>query len=190
MGTPCSMTLRWAASRGDGVAAVAADGEVGADFDGAVGSVGADAGDAAGVGSAAASRPVASQPMRRVKVGIARGFFGEEVEEVPLRHEGDEFCDGGKVGEVGHVEALAADDGGEAGDLGVGELEKAVEEAEFVEELEGGGMDGVAAEVAEEVGVLFEDGDGDAGAGEQVAEHHACRTSADDAAGGLMRKLS
>jgi hypothetical protein len=38
-----------------------------------------------------------------------------------------------------------------------------------VEEFEGGGMDGVAAEVAKEVGVLFEDGDRDAGAGEEEA---------------------
>ncbi len=45
-------------------------------------------------------------------------------------------------------------------------------------------MDGVAAEVAEEVGVLFEDGDGDAGAGEEEAEHDAGRASADDADGG------
>ena len=66
------------------------------------------------------------------------------------------------------------------------ELEEAVEQAELVEELEGGGMDGVAAEVAEEVGVLFEHGDGDAGAGEEIAEHDAGRASANDAAGGVL----
>ena len=54
-----------------------------------------------------------------------------------------------------------------------------------MEELEGGGVDGVAAEVAEEVGVLFEDGDVDAGAGEEEAEHDAGGAAADDAAGGL-----
>jgi hypothetical protein len=77
------------------------------------------------------------------------------------------------VGEVGHEELAAADGGGEAGDVGVREREEAVEEAELVEELESGGVDGVAAEVAEEVGMLFEDGDGDAGAGEEVAEQDA-----------------
>ena len=79
---------------------------------------------------------------------------------------------------------LAADVGGELADLRVGELEEAFEEAEFVEDFEGGGVDGVAAEVAEEVLVLFEDGDVDAGAGEQEAEHHAGGASADDAEGG------
>ena len=46
-------------------------------------------------------------------------------------------------------------------------------------------MDGVAAEVAEEVGVFFEDDDVDAGAGEEEAEHHAGGAAADDAAGGV-----
>ena len=64
------------------------------------------------------------------------------------------------------------------------EGEEFFEEAELVEELEGGGMDGVAAEVAEEVCVLFEDGDVDALAGEEEAEHDAGGASADDAAGG------
>ena len=86
-----------------------------------------------------------------------------------MRHEGDEFCLRGEVREVGDGELLAADVGGEFVDLGVGEGEEFVEEVELVEEFEGGGMDGVAAEVAKEVGVLFEDGDRDAGAGEEEA---------------------
>ena len=48
-------------------------------------------------------------------------------------------------------------------------------------------MDGVPAEVAEKVCVFLEDGDGDALAGEEIAEHDACRASADDAAGGGKR---
>ena len=47
-------------------------------------------------------------------------------------------------------------------------------------------MDGVAAEVTEEILVLFEDGDVDALAGEEEGEHHAGWASADDAAGGLV----
>jgi hypothetical protein len=91
---------------------------------------------------------------------------------------------GGEVGEVGHDHALAADDGGEASDLRVRECEEFFKEAELVEEFEGGGVDGVAAEVAKEVFVFFEDGDGDTGSGEEEAEHDAGWASADDAAGG------
>ena len=45
-------------------------------------------------------------------------------------------------------------------------------------------MDGVAAEVAEEVFVFFEDSDGDTVAGQQETEHDTGGASADDAAGG------
>ena len=43
-------------------------------------------------------------------------------------------------------------------------------------------MDRVAAEVAQEVGVLLQHDDVDAGAREQEAEHHAGRPAAGDAA--------
>ena len=43
-------------------------------------------------------------------------------------------------------------------------------------------MDGVAAEIAQEIGVLLQHDDVDAGAREQKAEHHAGRPAADDAA--------
>ncbi len=56
-----------------------------------------------------------------------------------------------------------------------------------MEELEGGGVNGVAAEVAEEVYVFFEDGDFDAGTGEEEAEHDSGGAAADDAAGGVDR---
>jgi len=45
-------------------------------------------------------------------------------------------------------------------------------------------MNGVAAKVAEEVHVFFEDSDGDALASKEETEHDAGGTSADDAAGG------
>jgi hypothetical protein len=48
-------------------------------------------------------------------------------------------------------------------------------------ELEGGGVDGVAAEIAQEVFVFFEDDDVDAGAGEEQAEHYASGAAAGDA---------
>ena len=43
-------------------------------------------------------------------------------------------------------------------------------------------MDGVAAEVPEEVGVLLENQHVDAGARQEQAEHHPGRPAADDAA--------
>ena len=67
------------------------------------------------------------------------------------------------------------------------QLEEFFEKAKLVEKLERGGVDCVAAEVAEEVCVFFQDRDGDALTGEKKAEHHACGAAADDAAGGGER---
>ncbi len=91
------------------------------------------------------------------------------------------------MGEIGYGEAFAAYDSGERRDLGVRDGEELLEEAELVEEIERGGVDGVAAEVAEEVFVFFEDCNLDAGAGEEEAQHDARGSSADDAAGGGER---
>ena len=48
-------------------------------------------------------------------------------------------------------------------------------------------MHGVAAEIAEEIRVLFQHRDIDAGASEEKAEHHAGRAAAGDGAGGCER---
>ncbi len=135
---------------GGGVAAVAADDEVGADLVRAFGGLGDDAGDAVGgsVVDEAGGLPAHAEG----EVGELCGFGGEEVEEVPLRHEGDELGDGGEVARSrrwGRSGRRCWRRGGRSAEWG---MEEAVEEAELVEELEGGGVDGVAAEVAEEVG--------------------------------------
>ena len=50
-----------------------------------------------------------------------------------------------------------------------------VEEPQFLHDVQGRGMDRVAAEVAQEIGVLFHDNDIDAGARQQKPEHHPRR---------------
>ena len=91
---------------GGGVAAVAAYDEGGVDFGGAGGGVGADADDAVvGVFDEAGDFVLHEE----VEVGELCGLGGEEVEEVPLGHEGDELFVGGEMGEVGDGEGFAAD---------------------------------------------------------------------------------
>jgi len=170
-----------------GVAAIAGDGKGGANLDGAVGGFRAGADDAALLIRQEADGIVLHEEMEAGELG---GLCGEEVEEVPLRHDGDELAMRGDAVELRDGEGLASDDHGEGGYLLMALDEKLVEKAELVHQLEGGGMDGVAAEVAEEVGVFLEDGDVDAGAREEEAEHHAGGASADDAAGsGDLRGL-
>ena len=86
------------------------------------------------------------------------------------------------MGEIGHHHPLVADLAGEPLDLLVRQLEKLVEQAELVHQLERRGMHGVAAEIAKEVLVLFQHHDVHAGARQQKAEHHAGRSAAGDAA--------
>ena len=52
-----------------------------------------------------------------------------------------------------------------------GKREEGVEQAELADDLEGGRVDGVAAEIAQEIGMLLEHDHVDAGAREQEAEH-------------------
>lgn len=110
---------------GDGVAAVAADGYGGGDFDGAVWSVGPNASGDSVLVDEAGGLPAHAE----VEGRVARGFGGEEVEEVPLRHEGYELAVGGDVREVRDGEAFAAYDGGKGRDLRVRDGEELLQEA-------------------------------------------------------------
>ena len=123
--------------------------------------------------------PHAERERRRV-----RGLPREEIEEMPLRHQRDEPASRRQVGEVRHRKGLVADRHRESLDLLVRKPEEAVQQPELVQHLQRRRVDRVAAEVAQEVGVLLEDDDLDTGAREEQAEHHAGRAPAGDAAGG------
>src|SRR5271165_1977198 len=169
----------------EGMAAIASDGQIGGDLDGAVRRVGADTGDDSVVLDEASGFPTHTQRETRI-TGSVRG---EEVQEIPLRHEGDKLCVRGQVPQVTDLEPLAANNSGDSVDPGVANFEELVEQAELIHQLQRGGMDRVAAKIAEEVFVLFEYGDGESGPGQQQAEHDTCWASADDAGGLHERTL-
>src|SRR5215472_8617361 len=86
--------------------------------------------------------------------------------------------------EIGNPTERVADLRPEMPHFLVGQLQEIVKDSELVHELEGRWVDGVAAKIAEEIGVLLEDDDIQSCAGEQVAEHHAGRAAAHDTASG------
>ena len=150
----------------DGVAAIASNGEQGGNLDRAVWGGGADTSDGAiRLLNEAGGLP----PHAQGKCRKPGGLGGEEVKEVPLRHERNEFCVCGQVVEVCHDEGAISDEAGELSELRVRQSKEFFEEAELVKQLERGGVNGVAAKVAEEVFVLFENRDRDTGAGEKEA---------------------
>jgi len=108
------------------MAAVATYDEGSVDFSGAGWGVDADANDAMAVVFDEAGYLVLHE---EVEGGELCCLGGEEVEEVPLGHERDEFCVSGEMGEVGYGEVFAADGEGECGDLLMGKGQECVEDA-------------------------------------------------------------
>ena len=106
----------------------------------------------------------------------------EEVEEVPLRHERGELAVRGQVAEIGGLKGIVAIDASGAFNLLMRLAKEIVQQAEFVKHIEGRWVHGVAAEIAEEVAVLFEYGDRHARAGEQKSQHDSSRTATNYAA--------
>ena len=61
-------------------------------------------------------------------------------------------------------------------------IEEILKDPELVHDLERRWVDGVAAEIAQEIGVLLQHHDVDAGARQEKAEHHAGRAASGDGA--------
>ncbi len=113
---------------------------------------------------------------------MAPRLRGEEVEKVPLRHEGDIAAAGRQMAEIGERQFGIAELRGERARFLVRQAQEIRKQPQFVHELERRGMDRVAAEIAQEVRVLLEHDHIDARAREQEAEHHSGGAAADDAA--------
>ena len=84
------------------------------------------------VGPVASMETLLATP--RLSVAALR-FGGDEVEEVPLRHEADERARPRNVAEIGDRDAGRAEARAEFVRFGVRDFEKALQEAEFVENV-------------------------------------------------------
>lgn len=78
---------------------------------------------------------------------------------MPLRHDRSETAVRVKAFKIGRFEREVSECTPDGSYLLVRELKELIEQAQFEQQFEGGGMDRVAAEIAEEIAVLFEDGD-------------------------------
>ena len=114
--------------------------------------------------------------------GKSLRLVDHEIEKVPLRHHGDVGRLHGQMGQVGNADALRAEAAHHGLHLLVREAKEIIEKSQLVHDLHGRGVDGVAAEVTQEVGVLFEHDGLHARAREEIAEHQSGRPAAGDAA--------
>ena len=91
----------------------------------------------------------------QMKAGIALRALGEKIQEIPLRHQHDEFAMGRQVRKIGHRHLLLADVRDEFANLLMRPLEKVFEQVELVQNFERRWMNRVAAKIAQEIAVLL-----------------------------------
>src|ERR1041384_2900434 len=123
---------------------IAADDEVGADLERPVGCFGAYAREAPGL----LDQIDGFGPQAQMKAWGALAVRGEEIEEIPLRHQCDELATRRQVAEVDEGELLAPECAADRARFAVRQLEERIEQAELGHDLERRGMNGVAAKVA------------------------------------------
>ena len=90
----------------------------------------------------------------------------------------------GVLAGIPKANGLVADLGGEAPHLVVRALQELVQQAQLAHHFQRGRMHGVTPEIPQEIGVLLKHDHIDAGARQQIAQHHARRAAAGDAAAG------
>lgn len=89
---------------------------------------------------------------------------------------------GRQMREVRYFDKLVSDLRPERADLLVRALQKLVEQTQLAHDLESRGVDRIAAEIAQEIGMFFENENRDPGSSEQEAEHHTRGAPTGDAA--------
>jgi hypothetical protein len=113
---------------------------------------------------------------------VALTVLGEEVEEVPLRHQRNEFAMRWQMAKIDHLNVFGADLRGQRFDFLVRQFQELIDQAEFEHQFERRRMNRVATEIPEEIGMLFQHHDMNAGARQQESEHHSGGAAAGDAA--------
>jgi len=135
----------------------------------------ADAGHLAALGDQLGHLGVADEGER----GLPGGGGGQQFEEVPLRHHRDVLVGAGQPVQA-HDDGAGIELHRDVVDQPARQPRELGPEPELIEERERRGMNGVAAEVPQEVGVLLENRHPDPASRQKQPEHHACRATSDD----------
>ena len=129
------------------------------------------------------SRSVTSALRRSVNVGSVSAASASRSSRSHCGTSAMCWCAPGQPAEVADPDGPGVELHRRAVEAALRQRGEARAEAELVEQGQRGGVHGVAAEVAQEVGVLLQHRDRDAGAGQQQAEHHPGGAATDDEAG-------
>ena len=174
----CLLDLETGTLPHDRMPAVAGDGEIGVDFDGAFRCRSLHALDHVARLDQVGRLGIHHHPQRWKSLAA----LAQEIEKIPLRHEGDEGVSCLEPAEVRDADRSLAELSVHGLQPLMRKFQESVDQAEFIHHLQRRGMHRVAAKIPEEVGVFFQHHDIDPGASKQIAQHHARRATADDAA--------
>jgi len=94
-------------------------------------------------------------------------MFGEEVEEIPLRHKRNEAAMRWEMGEIRDFNKSISDLRAERWYFLMGALQKFLQEAELMHDLQRRGMNGIPAKIAQEICVLLENQNGNSRSGQE-----------------------
>src|SRR5258708_6738035 len=91
-----------------------------------------------------------------MKRGKALCLLSQKIQKIPLWHYRQQTAMRSQMSEIRDGDFVAANPAAQFANLLVRPLEKLVEQAQLVHHLQRGRMDGVAAEISQKVGVLFQ----------------------------------
>src|SRR5713101_6504510 len=135
----------------DGMTSISADDEIGAKIAFALRSFRAHAGHVFALKDQVDNFVLHAERKRREAFRLR----GEKVQEIPLRHESNELAARRQTREVRHRGEVTIKNSPQLRKFLMRQFQEFVEQSELVHELERGRMNGVAAKIAIEIGVLF-----------------------------------
>jgi hypothetical protein len=94
-------------------------------------------------------------------------MVGEEIKEIPLRHKRNEAAMRWEMGEIRDFNKSISDLRAERWYFLMGSLQKFLQEAELMHDLQRRGVNGVPAKIAQEICVLLENQNGNSGSGQE-----------------------
>ena len=180
IGAPRSSPVRPGARANGRVPAVAADGEVGAHSSAPSGVLAR----TPAMRPPSSMRSTASARICRWNEGKLLPCSARKLRKSHCGIERNELAAGGEMGEIRQGVFPVAEEGADGRRLSDAAAQEIARAAELAHHFERRGMDGVAAKIAQKVGMLLEHDHIDAGAREQEAEHEPAWASADDGAPG------
>src|SRR5438270_9863653 len=90
------------------------------------------------------------------KRGEGSGFARKKVQKIPLRHERDELAVRRQPREIGHRSEVTIKDSAQLRHFLMRQFQEFIEQAELVHEIEGRRVNGIAAKIPVEIGMLFQ----------------------------------